>query len=97
MNLGIKSMFTAEADFSRISPIHPLMVDTFHQKTFIEINEKRTEAATVTVVEMDSGNEASIAPPPPSFFANKPFLFFIRKKTSGIILFTGVIKNMNSV
>jgi serpin B len=55
------------------------------QKTFVKVDEEGTEAAAATSVgiELTSG--------PPSFFFNRPFLFVIRERLSGTILFAGVI------
>jgi serpin B len=51
--------------------------------TFCEVNEEGTEAAAVTVIEF----EYTSMPVHPVFNANRPFIFFIREKNTGVILF----------
>jgi serpin B len=57
-------------------------------KTFIEVNEEGTEAAAVTAIGM--GVTAIVQN---SMNCNRPFMYVITEKTSGAILFTGLIKN----
>jgi len=55
-------------------------------KAVIEVDEKGTEAAAATVVEIDNGI-------PPSFYGTSPFFFIIRDDRSGAILFMGKLAN----
>jgi len=67
----------------------PLAVSNIKQKTFVEVNEEGTEAAAVTSIEIWV---TSIAPPEISyvpFFADRPFLYLIKEKSTGVILFIG--------
>ena len=83
--LGMDRAFNpAGADFSGISPV-PLFIDEVKQKTFLEVNEKGTEAAAVTSVGMGPTSA------PPSFRADRPFLLAIRERLSGTLLFIGLI------
>jgi len=63
-------------------------------KTWLEVNEKGTRAAAVTVNGMAS---RSSKPPefvlPPVFRADHPFIFLIRHVPSGAILFLGRLAN----
>ena len=66
----------------------PLAVSNIKQKTFVEVNEEGTEAAAVTVIsvfETSSGGGSASIP----FFANRPFLYLIKEKSTGAILFIG--------
>jgi serpin B len=54
-----------------------------HQ-TFVEVDEKGTEAAAATAVEVFSGIS-------PDFIGNKPFFFVIRDDRTGTILFMGKV------
>jgi serpin B len=70
----------------------PLWVSDIKQKTFVEVNEKGTEAAAVTSIVFRVGAQVKgLVKPPVRFFANRPFLFLIREKSTGIILFIGRI------
>ena len=87
--LGMNQAFTNTADFSAMAE-KSLMISMVKQKTFIDVNEKGTEAAAVTVVGMVA---TSIGPSPEprtvNFFADRPFLFVIRERSTGALLFIG--------
>lgn len=63
-----------------------LKIGAIEHKAFIEVNEEGTEAAAATGVAMVT---RSAAIRPDVFRADHPFLFFIRDKTSGTVLFAG--------
>lgn len=83
--MGMGEAFHPGADFSRMSPIGDrLCIDFVRQKTFIEVDERGTKAAAVTAVGIR----------PTSFnglIADRPFLFAIRERLSGTLLFVGVV------
>jgi serpin B len=88
--LGMRDAFSASAaDFT---PMHrdakqvQLHVRTVKQKTFLKVDEKGTEAAAVTSVEV---GVTSAGPGP--FRADRPFLLAIRERLSGTVLFAGFI------
>jgi serpin B len=92
MALGIKTPFSDKADFSRIngeSGDKGLYISDVIHKAFVEVNEEGTEAAGATGVVM----KVKGAPMPPKavpvFRADHPFMFLIRNKKSGLILFMG--------
>jgi len=60
----------------------------FH-KAFVDVNEEGTEAAAATAVVMKPKNGHR----PPLFRADHPFLFLIRDKQTGGILFMGRVVN----
>ena len=85
-SLGMVDAFNGEkADFSSISD--GLFIDFVKQDTFIEVNEKGTEAAAVTTV----GLMKMSIDYTPTFRLDRPFALFIKENSSGIILFNGVI------
>jgi serine protease inhibitor len=61
------------------------------QKAFLEVNEKGTEAAAATAVEVMESEypEPELVPFVPRFYGDHPFLFLIRDVRSGCILFMG--------
>ena len=93
MQMGMNSPFK-NADFSKMTiDKTPLEISRIIQKAFVEVNEKGTEAAAVTVVMM--ATESSINRHEdliPQFRADRPFLFLIRDKQTGAILFTGGVE-----
>jgi len=83
-DMGMKKAFEDIADFSKISD-QVLYISSIIHKTYVEVTEEGTEAAAVTVIEF----ETTSLPEYPIFSANRPFLFLIREKGTGIILFAG--------
>lgn len=91
MQLGIRRAFQPGlADFSGMSESRDLYIDKVKHKSYVKVNEKGTEAAAVTSVEM---RVTSVSPEPSEFTmsVNRPFLFFIREKSTGAFLFMGMI------
>ena len=82
MDLGITLIFGG-GDFSGISD-SDMSVATATQDAYVNVNEEGTEAAAVTALVM-------IETAPPTFIADRPFLFFIQDDESGTILFMGKI------
>jgi serpin B len=77
------------ADFSRLSDLalqRGLFVSKVKQKSYVEVDEEGTEAAGVTVVEL----RESAVPDRFTFRADRPFLFVLRERFSGTLLFAGV-------
>jgi serpin B len=65
-----------------------LFISFVQQNTFVDVNEEGTEAAAVTVV----GVGVTSAPAePPVVRVDRPFVFAIREKLSGTLLFVGKI------
>jgi len=82
--LGVKDAFNPEhADFSGMDgrPHRLYLSDALHQ-TFIEVNEKGTEAAAASEMAMTKSS-------PAMFYADHPLLFFIRETATGSMLFMG--------
>lgn len=87
--LGMGIAFSNRADFSGISQAEPLAIDRVIHKTFLRVDEKGTEAAAATGIEI--GVVSMPAPPQIVFHADRPFLFMLRDRESGAILFFGRI------
>ncbi len=85
-NIGLGIAFTDAADFSKMSSI-ATQISFVLQKTFIEVNEKGTEAAAATVVGMINTS----VPIQHVFKVNRPFLFLITEKTTNAICFMGKV------
>lgn len=87
--LGMEPAFDPSvADFSRMhrdARMMELHVSEVKQKAFVEVDEKGTTAAAVTSVEV------SVTSAPIGFTADRPFLFAIRERLSGTVLFTGLV------
>jgi serine protease inhibitor len=87
--LGMEIAFDGErADFSRIANVRPnLHLSRVEQKTFVEVNEEGTEAAAATSV----GVAVAMARRVFEMRVDRPFLFAIRERLSGTVLFLGVM------
>ncbi|MEA4936647.1 MAG: serpin family protein [Paludibacter sp.] len=84
MEMGMIKAFSDEADFSRISD-WKLIISRILHSTYCDVNEEGTEAAAVTIIEFEN----TAMPEYPVFNANRPFIFIIREKSTGVILFMG--------
>ena len=81
--LGMIDAFDLRADFSRLSPMGSLLISEVKQKSWVDVNEEGTEATAATKVEIVAISSA------PVVRADRPFLFFVRERLSGTILFAG--------
>ncbi len=86
-NMGMNLAFSDRADFSKIADIQ-LLISSIQHITNIEVTEEGTEAAAVTIIGVGL-TSMPVDPPTPVFKVNKPFLFVIREKSTGVILFVG--------
>ena len=77
----------SRADLYRIADVRPdrLYITRVDQKTFVEVNEEGTEAAAATSVGI------GVTSAPPSMVVDRPFMFAIRERLSGTIVFLGVM------
>jgi serpin B len=96
IELGMPSAFNASnADFSKmIDSNTDIYVSNAFQNATIALDEKGTEAAAVTVIEMTESaapdiEEAKI------MNCNKPFLFLLKENNNKSDLFIGVVNNPN--
>lgn len=85
-NLGMRRIFEPGGNLSGIADDSGLCVSVVKQKTFVEVNEQGTEAAAVTLI---GDITTSLPAAPPTFFADRPFVYLIREKSTGAILFIG--------
>jgi serpin B len=84
--MGMPEAFSGAADFSGMTGGTDLFISAVVHKAFVDVNEEGTEAAAATGVAM----RLTAAPvSPPLFRADHPFIFLIRHKPSGSILFLG--------
>jgi serpin B len=88
--LGMRQAFEGgRADFSRMSSSagDRLYISRVKQKSFVDVHEEGTEAAAVTSVEIS----VTCACGPQVIRIDRPFVFAIRERLSGTILFLGKI------
>jgi serine protease inhibitor len=87
MAMGMERVFQPGiADLSRLfEQPADLFVTAVRQKTWMRVDEKGTEAAAVTSVDV------GVTSLPPTFIADRPFLLAIRERHSGTLLFLGAM------
>jgi serine protease inhibitor len=87
-SMGMLDAFNPDlADLSGISDAS-IFVSFVKQNTFVEVDEKGTEAAAVTTVGVFA---TSFPPQPIQFVIDKPFVFAIRERTTNTLLFIGQV------
>ena len=83
--LGMVVPFTGSADLSGMIDGPRLFITKVLHKTFINVDELGTEAAAATAIVIEIVGVL----PQRTFTADRPFLFLIRDRTTGTILFFG--------
>jgi len=85
--LGMTDAFDASvADFGPLSPVGGLYISKVLQKSWVDVNEEGTEAAAATSVEVGLTSAGGF-----QMRVDHPFLFVIRERLSGTILFVGQV------
>ena len=84
-DLGMKLIFQNGGNLNGIADDPRLVVSEIKHKTFVEVNEEGTEAAAVTII----GAEPTSVPEYGTFYADRPFIYLIKEKSTGAILFIG--------
>lgn len=98
--LGMNRPFAKEADFSKMKPVDlasqdnndwNLTINNVVHQVFIEVEEKGTEAAAATAINIIVVGEMRYTKPPKVkiFKADRPFLYLIRDRRTNAILFIG--------
>jgi serpin B len=87
--MGMGVAFSGDADFSGMDGTRDLYLSAVVHKAYVDVNEKGTEAAAATGVVA----KLTEAPVIPVFRADHPFLFLIRDRRTGSVLFMGRLVN----
>jgi len=93
--LGLSDAFSSDADFSGlIEGAGPgdLAISKVLHKTFLEIDEKGTEAAAATAIMMERAMIMQPMEDPVEFRADHPFLLALRHKPTGMVMFMGRVE-----
>ena len=77
IDLGIKKAFTNDAEFKNICDKSPIHIGQVIQKNYINVNEKGTQAASVTQLDVILESFKEGDPEAINFIANKPFIFLL--------------------
>ena len=87
--MGMRTAFTGSADFSGMDGTRALFISDVIHKAFIDVNEEGTEAAASSAVVISQGGSSG----KPHFMAVHPFIFIIKEKETGTVLFMGRVAN----
>lgn len=93
--MGMEIAFDGQkADFGKMIetdaiPGQNIFIDRVKHKTFLQVDEEGTEAAAVTSVTM--ALTSAMPAPIPVMIIDRPFLFAIRERNSGSIVFIGQV------
>ncbi|MBN2733167.1 MAG: serpin family protein [Balneolaceae bacterium] len=88
-SMGMEEAFDPQvADFSNINPDASLYISEVKHKANITVNEEGSEAAAATIVSigLTSGGQNT-------FRVDRPFVYLIRERISGTVLFAGMMKD----
>ena len=88
--MGIRTAYSAAADFKGISESGPLALGTVKQKCYIDVAEKGTEAAAVTSAQIRLTSVSRS----PRMTVDRPFVFIIADSQTNNILFLGKVVNI---
>ena len=88
----MKTPFEESADFSLMSSQKPLFISQASQKTFAELDEEGMRVAAATLLEVVSSDLHEYTKV--DFNVNRPFLYFIKEKSTGIVFLTGIMNQI---
>jgi serpin B len=87
--MGIREIFKNNGSLANIAD--DIFISQAFQDTYMEVDEKGTEASAVTVI----GMTGSAGPPTEDkvnvMRVDRPFVFAIRENSTGVVLFAGKI------
>ena len=89
--MGMHQAFTTEADFGGISD-ERLHIGMVNQCTYIAVDEEGTEAAAVTAIGIVTTSMPTKEKT--QFHADRPFIYMIKERSTGAILFFGKIERL---
>ncbi|HEX9729072.1 MAG TPA: serpin family protein [Gemmatimonadales bacterium] len=90
LGMGVAFCDSGTADFSALYPAAQpgqVCITSVKHKTYVDVNEEGTEAAAVTAVEVGTVSA------PLAVWVDRPFVFVIRERLSGTIVFMGRVMN----
>lgn len=86
--MGMPRAFSGDAEFPRLVANTGSRLDFVQHGVKVEVDEAGTRAAAVTVVGV-----VRVVSAPTGFTFDRPFVFFIRERLSGTLLFAGVVRD----
>ncbi len=87
--MGVTDAFSDKADFTGITD-RDIYISEVLQSTYVNVDEEGTEAAAATIVELTEWAGDC----PQLFTMDRPFVYIIREKNTGAILFMGKVRKL---
>lgn len=84
-DMGMPTAFESESDFSKMIDSERVVINDVIHNAFVKVDEKGTEAAAATAVTIERVSAVF----PTTFIVDRPFIFMIRHRETGNILFLG--------
>lgn len=91
--LGITDAFDENADFSKMSEGHDLMISSVKQKTKIKVDAKGTKAAAATSIGISETAALVDEEEPVVITCDRPFMFLIIDNDSATPVFIGTLES----
>ncbi len=91
--LGMPTAFTDAADFTGMTTDEPLRIGFVIHQANITVDEAGTEAAAATAAGMETTAAPGPEPEPISVTVDRPFLYALRDRETGAVLFLGRVTN----
>jgi serpin B len=92
-SFGVREPFVGDGAFLAMSTDRDVHVSSVLHKAVVEVNEEGTRAAAVTAGVMMTRSLPIALEPPTEVIVDRPFLFLIRNKDDGMLLFAGAVEN----
>jgi len=94
-NLGVSTIFTNDADFSKITPdSSDLRVSKAIHKTHFDVNENGVKAAAATAIELTEGVLLGVEQKNLQINMDESFIYGIYDNTTNLPIFIGSMNNM---
>jgi serpin B len=92
--MGLQSLFSQSADFSRMSDT-PLKIDSGVHEAYISVDENGTEGAAATGFAVQNRALPMLPPESTTFKVDHPFLYAVVHKQTGAIVFLGKVNSID--
>ena len=93
--IGIRTMFTSQADFSPMLS-EWVKVSSLKHKAHIEVDRNGTKAAAYSFADFVCGAAPRHFPEEKMVFVNRPFLYAVVHNATGIPVFVGAVKHLDN-
>lgn len=91
--IGVKKVFSNNAQFGKISSELGMCVTNAQQYATIEVNEDGTTASASTKVDIGFTSAGKL---PQKIIIDHPFIYIIKERTTGVILFVGKAQSIEN-